>query len=303
MRVTTLLIACIYLTMFLACTDRQPKSSNGISPSDEIVMENALVDEKLSENSERRAEELQSLISAEIAAVPNHAWAGSYYKGDGRGENVSFIIAPTNGYLFEWHGCLGLYDRNYGNIELQAERLRLTFAYPNTRGGFQGIAEELLPVSWGDRIYLIPSDEIVGFCNDINSGKEPRRRIYGQYLLRDGDETKAVQGQPEIPIEFRRYLLDKPITAVITGIGNVTKRPSVCEWYFKDTEVVLGGGIKDGILLGMEFYVVTPDDVVESLTIQSVDEARSIGVVTQIDENASPIKPGWEVSTRPRWSQ
>ena len=303
MRFMGISIAIICLSFSLACTNRQPKNSDRNSHSYNIVRENDLVDEKMSESSERKTVELQSLISAEIAALPNHAWAGSYYKGDGRGENVSFKIAPTNGYVFKWHGCLGLYDRNYGNVEPQAERLRLSFAFPNIQEGFKGIAEELLPVSWGERNYLIPPDEIVGFCNDINSGREPRRRIYGRYLLRDGDESKDVQGQPEVPMEFRRYLLEKPITALTTGIGSVTKRPSVCEWYFKDTEVVLDQGSKDGILLGMKFYVVTPDDVVESLTIKTVDEDKSIGVVTQSGDDASLIKPGWEISTRPRWNK
>ena len=36
--------------------------------------------------------------------------------------------------------------------------------FPNKREGFQGIAEEFVPIAWGDREYLVPADDIVGFC-------------------------------------------------------------------------------------------------------------------------------------------
>ena len=51
-------------------------------------------------------------IQAEITQLGYHKWAGEYYAGGGLGVNTSVIIAPKAGYVFEWHGCLGLYDRN-----------------------------------------------------------------------------------------------------------------------------------------------------------------------------------------------
>jgi hypothetical protein len=57
---------------------------------------------------ERAAAKLRDSIKAEIVALRDHRWAGEYYHGDGLGVNVSFIVASKAGYLFEWHGCLGL---------------------------------------------------------------------------------------------------------------------------------------------------------------------------------------------------
>lgn len=131
--------------------------------------------DKRSEEANQAAEKIRQAIRKEIKTLGNHAWAGEYYFGDGLGVNVSLILAPASGYVFEWHGCLGLYDRNYGTVTWHNGRIRLSFTFPNEQKGFVGIAEEFIPVSWGDRQYLIPSDDIVGFCNSVNDGSEPRK--------------------------------------------------------------------------------------------------------------------------------
>lgn len=260
------------------------------------------VDEKLSDDANAQAASLRSQISTELEGLPKHAWAGSYYQGDGLGENVSFILAPKNGYVFEWHGCMGLYDRNYGNVTVNQESLKLSFTYPNVRQGFQGIADEFLSVSWGDRTYLIPKNDVIGFCNDVNSGDEPRQRAHGRFLLRDGDESIAVTGTPELPAKYNAYLLKHPIEAQIVEIGAKTTRPSVCEWNFIDTEIVLNVGINGGILPGMELHVVDPDDVVQTIEIRTVAKSQCTGVMTQMDDEDEQIQVGWKLSTRPSWN-
>jgi hypothetical protein len=204
------------------------------------------------------AQSLRAKIQDEIKTIGNHEWAGQYYHGDGLGVNVSLILAPKAGYLFEWHGCLGLYDRNYGAVAWDKGKLRLTFTFENKREGFQGIAEEFVPVSWGDRKYLIPSNEIVGFCNEVNGGSESRRDVHGRYLLRWGDEKKEVKGFPVVPEKFKPYLLARPIEAEIIGVGRTTTRPSVGGWTFKETPVTLNCGKKKNLLAGMELQVVEP---------------------------------------------
>lgn len=149
--------------------------------------------DKLSDEAQTNAAELAPRITTELKTLQDHPWAGLYYEGDGRGENVSLMLAPTTGYLFEWHGCMGLYDRNFGRVAVKKGNLHLSFTFPNVREGFQGIADEFVPVSWGKRMYLIPADDMVGFCNDVNSGAEPRTRVYGKYLLREDDDNLPIQ--------------------------------------------------------------------------------------------------------------
>lgn len=271
-------------------------------PSDESQTENDSFDARLSDQADEKAAEVRSRITTELDTLHSHPWAGSYYKGDGLGVNVSLLLAPTSGYLFEWHGCTGLYDRNYGSVESRNEELRLSFTFPNIREGFQDIAPEFLRVHWGNREYLIPSDDIIGFCNDVNSGTEPRNFVHGRHLLREGDEKKHVEGFPTLPPKFKPYLLARPVDAEIIGIGTSTTRPSITrEWSFKDTKIVLNVGNGDRVLPGMEFYVIEPEDVVESLLVKSVEDGKSIAMLTQMDDDAVKVEVGWKLSTRPRW--
>ncbi len=258
---------------------------------------------KYAEEAATAAEQLRQKIKEEIQSLGKHPWAGEYYYGDGLGVNVSFMLAPQSGYLFEWHGCLGLYDRNYGPVSSTTGTIKLSFTYPNKRRGFQGIAEEFISVSWGERTYLIPSDDIVGFCNDFNARSEPREYLRGSYLLRRGDADKRVSGLPRVPDAYRTYLLETPILATIVAVGSHTTRPSVSEWMFKDTAVTLDKGRKAGLLSGMRLYVVEPEDLVESITITDVKENAATGLMTEMGEEEPGPDVGWKLSTKPRWNK
>lgn len=257
---------------------------------------------KHSKEAERTAKNMRGKILSEIKKLGDHEWAGEYYAGDGLGVNTYMVVAPKSGYVFEWHGCLGLYDRNYGTVAWTNNRVRLSFTFKNNREGFQGIAAELIPVVWGTRHYLIPADQIVRFCNDINSGREPRMNARGFYLLRKGDEKKQVTGQPKLPGEYQAYLLAKPIEAKIIAVGAYTTCPSVSDWRFKDTPVTLNAGAQHGLRVGMKLVVIEPG-IVESVQITKVDENHSQGIMTQIGEDKAGPETGWRLSTEAPWNK
>jgi hypothetical protein len=257
---------------------------------------------KFSTRAERRADDLRRNIEAEIKNLGVHRWAGEYYEGDGLGVGISLVLAPKAGYVFEWHGCMGVYDRNYGGLSVANDRIRLSFTFANKTQGFQGISPEFLPVSWGPRTYLIPPNDIIEFCNSVNAGDEPRNRVYGRHLLRRGDETKPVDGFPTLPAEFERYLQKKPITVEIVATGVPKTRPSLADWKFKDTPVTVKGGTDVGLRRGMELHVTSPEDTVQSVQIEEVEEHSSEGVMTEIGEGSPGPRVGWKLSTRPRWA-
>jgi hypothetical protein len=257
---------------------------------------------KYSASAERTANSKREKILAEIKKLGDHEWAGEYYAGDGLGVNTSVAIAPNSGYVFEWHGCLGSYDRNYGSVAWTNGRIRLSFTFENQRKGFQGIASEFIPISWGTRRYLIPTDDIVGFCNNINEGREPRMDSHGFYLLRRGDEKKNVSGSPKMPDEYQHYLLAKPTETTIVAVGPYTTRPSVVDWKFKDTPVTLDGGTKHGLRVGMELFVTKPRNTVESVRITKVEETRSEAIMIQAGEEEPGPKVGWRLSTQAPWN-
>lgn len=136
---------------------------------------------------------IQGELRTGLTSLP--AGSGHYVEGDGEGENVDLWLAPRSGFLFEWNGCLGLYDRNFGEVRAVAETVRLHCKLPNHPGaGFQGTATEFVPVAWGQRHYLIATAGLVDFCNAVNAHEEAK---------------------------YRKYLLDKPIVAHIAATGRV----------------------------------------------------------------------------------
>ena len=216
--------------------------------------------------------------------------------------NKSVILAPHSGYVFEWHGCGGVYDRNYGAVASSTGRLQLSFTFKRIREGFQGIAPELVVVRWGARRYLIPADDLIGFCNEVNQGDEPRTDIHGEYLLRLGDENKQAQGSPELPPEYRDCILSKPVAATVMAVGSPTSRDSIADWKFLDTKLTLDAGKKQGLKVGMELIVVEPRDLVESVQITSVEDNRAEAIMTQIGEENPGPKAGWRLSTQGPWN-
>jgi hypothetical protein len=250
---------------------------------------------------EDAAKQLRERIQAEAAALPDHPWAGEYYLGDGLGNNVRVALAPSAGCLFERRGCLGLYDRNYGAVTEIKGTIRLSFKLKNVREGSQGIAEEFVPVAWGERHYMIPADDLLGFCNDVNSGIEPREGPLGSYLLRYGDEKKTVSGFPILPKKYQQYLLTEPITAQIISINAVSTRTSGAKWRYKDTTVTLDGGKNKGLWEGMTMHVVKPPVAVKSIRVIYVDNAFSQALMTQLGAEEQSPKKGWRFSTRQPW--
>ena len=257
---------------------------------------------KLSAKAERTVKLLKQQIQTEISQLKNHPWAGEYYEGDGLGVNVSLAIVPKHGYVFEWRGCLGLYDRNYGNVTVTNGRIQLAFTFTNRQHGFQGIADELIPVPWGKRKYLVPAKNFIGFCNEVNSGSEPRKGLHGRFLLRCGDEKIKVTGTPTIPNEYKRCLLKQPVEAVITKIGKTSTRPSKADFNVREACVTINAGAKHNLQTGMELYVSSPHTLVETVELTTVAETESEGVISQIIFKDEPEpQVGWKLSTRAPW--
>jgi hypothetical protein len=129
---------------------------------------------------------MKRLIVAFAATVSLLAWAGEphpvslkevageYYFGDGIGVNCKLTLTKRGAFAFTLRGCLGTYDENNGEASLKRGVLHIAPKKPNGREGFQGTPTDFFPVRWGARTYLIPTNDIVNFCSEVNQGSEPR---------------------------------------------------------------------------------------------------------------------------------
>ncbi len=256
---------------------------------------------KNSPEAAQKADRLKVDIRAEIKKRGVHEWAGEYYSGDGLGVNISLLMAPEAGFLFEWHGCLGLYDRNYGPVTDHGDHISLGFTFNNDQKGFQGIAQKWTPIQWGERRYLIPSEEIVDFCNAVNSGSEPRNGARGLHLLRDGDENKDVTGFPLVPQKYQPYLLSEPIEATIISVGKFEPKSGTNKQDLKKSVATLNVGAEQGVFVGMELYVTKPDRLVVSVKVFRADAEQSHVLISEFGSHSPLPKKGWQLSTRARW--
>jgi len=235
-------------------------------------------------------------IRQELRHFKDDDWAGEYYFGDGLGVNVSLALAPKNGFVFSWHGCLGLYDLNYGDVAFTDGAVKLLFKYPNNQEGFEGIASELLPVRWGKRHYLIAVDRIVDFTNAINAGTEPSSLFGGRsprFLLRRGDENRAVAGRPSLPNEFVSYILAEPIMAKVSSVEQARVEQSR-----RITYVRIDVGSVEGLKQGMELYVHSPSRIFDTAVVTSVSEHSARAVIEQREFNDPVPSTDWELSTK-----
>lgn len=140
-------------------------------------------------------------IRQELASLKSaHAWAGEYSFGDGMGVNLQLHLAPKTGFAITWHGCMGLYGANEGQVRLTPDGVvDLDFRWQNLGEGFGQFPRQLLPFRWGERHYLVDTAHVARFINAIHDGREPRDEGMGMHFLRRGDEKIAVEGLPQLP--------------------------------------------------------------------------------------------------------
>lgn len=296
-----LFIFIIILVGFLLVKDRAGKAQNEDKPDKPLLnFEQTTLSEKnlaerntISDFARRRG----LLIDEELANSLNDEWAGEYYCGDRLGYNISLKIAPKNGFIFTHTGCMGLYGFNHGDVTVAGNLLRLNFTEPEGEIDNRDVTSELNTVRWGERHYLIATERMIDFCNAINNGFEPGLYLGSLFLHKKEDEKKKVTGEPLIPVQFREYLLKKPLRAEITEVLNHTV---FSEDIMKRnvTEVIVNIGTADGLKKGMELRVVKPD-ISSEIEITEVYEhsARGILVQLQFDDDIKIPTRGWQAIT------
>ncbi|HEY7089651.1 MAG TPA: hypothetical protein VH518_16250 [Tepidisphaeraceae bacterium] len=264
---------------FTAALSAAPTTGPGTAASDDS-------DRKRTPEIAVEATRRRDRIQMELSRLRGHPWAGSYYAGDGLGVNTMLWLAPEGGFVFEWHGCLGLYDRNYGSAKAGDGLVRLQCELPNKREGFEGIEPDLHPIHWGQRIYLVADSEMLQFVNAINSGKEPRREIHGMFLMRDGDDQKPADAKPDLPAAQSALLLTKPLSCQISKTGN---------------QIQIDAGRAEGVFVGMELYA-TDHKISAWFDVTDVAE-HSAGLKPSFVHPENASLAGLKLSSRASWAR
>lgn len=226
-----------------------------------------------------------SLIFGDVdSAISESELSAEYYRGDGLGVRCYMNLSKNRTFNFRWEGCLGTYDKNEGSYTIENGTLVLSPKHPNIReGGSKMLPTRFLSVKWGNRLYLIPEDEVIKFCNEINQGREPRDDVNGLFYLRRGDEKKPVIGFPDLPRQWRDYLLKEPIDGQVVSVE-------------KGKVAVVSIGKKHGIRAGMLLTATNSKRSLSSqLEVISIEEETAKAKVIYADEK---VEVGDKVSTK-----
>ena len=149
-------------------------------------------------------------ITRELAELKGHEWAGVYKTGYWA-SGSTFYIAPKAGFVDQPH--VDYYPNefidgfDYGDVRVDGGRYLLH----SLRGNFG--SEEIYFVQWGKRHFLVPSDYLAQFVNEVNAGCEQfqtekavsHMQLY--FYVKDGEERAPLFGTPLLPVVARELVL------------------------------------------------------------------------------------------------
>jgi len=223
------------------------------------------------------------LFAANADPLLRNDVAGEYHFGDGLGANFNLKLGGEGRFRFALQGCLGTYDTNEGDFSVENGILGITPERPNIREGFRVTPTDFYPIRWGSRMYLVPTNDIIEFSNEVNQGSEPRRSPLGRYYLRGKDWEKPVAGKPAVPEQWTKFFLSRPVKGKITEL--VVKQ-----------EAWVDVGADDGILPGMILTAKDPRKRIFSQVRVETVEKRRCRIKCQW--SYCQLGVGWTVSSR-----
>lgn len=268
--------------------------------------------QRLIEAENGRLQNRERRIDAELAALDRTAladgdwakeWAGTYYTGDGLGMNVTIKIAPKAGITFTWHGCMGLYDANHGDIAGAFEGgISVRLAIDVKASTFAYMSEKLYFVRWGARRYLVPESRMLELVNNYNDGGFARDGMYSIPLRFDGQVTRQrcpePPGRPQLPPQYAKLIIEKPLRITISKVTPHPNREVTDGVEVTDCTVEIVGGQDQGVFVGMEI----PFErhlTFGKIRIDRVDAAISHGTLSLFGRRNEPPQlpiPGTELN-------
>ena len=164
--------------------------------------------------------EQRGMVRAEIGAAAASEWTGSYGWSNGFEHHTLDLSLTRFTYLAS--ACMGTEELAFGTISgVDGARVRLGVsehagereAYGDGRRRFR-FSSELYVVPWGEHRFLIPAELMPEFCSlakadgwdSMRYADYPRKLPLDVAARRDWVE---LEGLPEVPQEFRRYLPDE----------------------------------------------------------------------------------------------
>jgi hypothetical protein len=214
-------------------------------------------------------------IQAELKKGSHEAWEGEF----------SMTLIDTSVDLFLCRGRyanVGLKSRDMGRYVKRGNTISLKSELsPDTP------PDEYVVVKWGAQVSLVRPDRLISFCNSVNLG------LGAIGPLKAGDDKKQPQGLPEVPEEYKKYLLKSEVRATVTQVGKSEVQKNI-PGQFHDLEgpmLRVNRGSDDGLLRGIELIHFSDTFVVEACVVEcGKTDARLVAylVGNDADKNLRP---------------
>lgn len=138
-----------------------------------------------------------------------------------RGMQQELQLLKNHRFTYILDGCQGVYARASGTWQQKNGSLLLVPKHPYDPIK-SGLNLRFIPVTWGQRFYLIDEHQLPGFCAAIQqkvwdarnryiSTKDFARRSEGELLPR-------VYGVPIVPISYKEFLTQGEIKATVSAV-------------------------------------------------------------------------------------
>lgn len=191
----------------------------------------------------------KELIKKDKGEGFHELWEGVFATGP------TFNHAGPSCMISRKHGYASTSRRiDMGYVKSEGNRISLVSEAPYNAWGI--MPREYVVVPWDGQVFLVEPDELIYFCNSVNSGRL-RAQLPISFLLRVEDHHKPrPTGMPKVPEDYKEYLLETPITGKVVTVGDEKEDVAVRgdNWLKKGVSLTLNVGKNDGVRAGMEFY-------------------------------------------------
>jgi hypothetical protein len=240
------LLASFTLVLAAACKSDsrvppQPSPESPPPPIPEVTQQHS--DPPAPEGTDLNWDLRRRVLDEEISSLGSeHPWAGHYATAVTTDTYFAVTVAPRAGYtkaLVGW--TANIFES--GRVRSLEDRITLVPTYFDLDPPLGRSPEDLWPVRWGDHTYLLESDEMIPFCNAVNSGDPVGTFWFSGFLLRDREfwVDRRPEKRPELPVQFERFIFDEPLVARVAQTLSARR-------------VVLDVGSAQGVFETMPFF-------------------------------------------------
>ncbi len=145
--------------------------------------------------------------------------AGRYHFGAIRGMQQELQLLKNHRFTYILDGCQGVYAHASGTWQQKNGSLLLV-PKPPYDPIKSGLNLRFIPVTWGQRLYLIDENQLPGFCA---ATQQKTWDLHNRYISsmdfarHEGRLLPKIQGIPQIPMVFREFLTQGEIIATVTA--------------------------------------------------------------------------------------